>query len=280
MSATAKRTSRKSDSSFSSTIKLQTSQPLIIGHRGASAIAPENTLAAFKQAIADGADGIELDVRLARDGVPVVIHDATLRRTGLKSGTVSRLTSEQLAKVHAGRWFNRTQPKLARSEYSEGRIPTLEQVFEVCRTAQALIYVELKSEKDSSGDELVMAVADLVRRFKFQHRVVVISFDLSAITALKTLDRSIRTGALFGSTRPGKQIWRTDSVLAATGDCGADELLLHRLLARKRLVEKARDRDLPVVVWTVDQPEWIRRARVFSLHALITNNPAKLLLIS
>ena len=60
--------------------------PLIIGHRGASAVAPENTLASFARAFRDGADGIELDVRLARDGVPVVIHDATLSRTRLRKG--------------------------------------------------------------------------------------------------------------------------------------------------------------------------------------------------
>ena len=66
--------------------------PLIIGHRGASAIAPENTLAAFKRAIQDGADGIEFDVRLSQDGVPVVIHDATLARTGLTDGVVAELS--------------------------------------------------------------------------------------------------------------------------------------------------------------------------------------------
>jgi glycerophosphoryl diester phosphodiesterase len=67
--------------------------PLIIGHRGASALAPENTLAAFERAMRDGADGIEFDVRLARDAVPVVIHDAGLRRTGLREGEVESLTS-------------------------------------------------------------------------------------------------------------------------------------------------------------------------------------------
>jgi len=69
------------------------SNPFIIGHRGASAHAPENTLAAFDLAFDAGADGIEFDVRLARDGVPVVIHDATLKRTALREGSVESLTS-------------------------------------------------------------------------------------------------------------------------------------------------------------------------------------------
>jgi glycerophosphoryl diester phosphodiesterase len=72
--------------------------PLIIGHRGASALAPENTLAAFARAFDDGADGIELDVRLARDGVPVVIHDPSLSHTGRLKARVARLTSEVWAK--------------------------------------------------------------------------------------------------------------------------------------------------------------------------------------
>jgi len=224
-----------------------------------------------------GADGIELDVRLARDGVPVVIHDATLRRTGLKAGTVRDLSSEQLAKVDVGTWFNRANPKLARDEYREERLPTLEQVLELCGNRSALIYVELKSDNQESATELARPVAELIRRFKSQQRAVVVSFDLAAITAVKAFDSSIRTGALFGSTRAGKQAYRADSILAATADCGADQLLLHRFLARKKLVEKAVQKDLPVVVWTVDDAQWIQRARTLNVYALITNNPAGLL---
>src|SRR3954452_12059164 len=78
--------------------------PLIIGHRGAAAVAPENTLVSFERALRDGADGIEFDVRLARDGVPVIIHDATLRRTGLRKGLVKNFPSTELSAMNAGRW--------------------------------------------------------------------------------------------------------------------------------------------------------------------------------
>src|SRR5215208_2524413 len=79
--------------------------PLIIGHRGASAVAPENTMAAFREAIATGADGIEFDVRLTRDGVPVIIHDSTLRRTGGLQRRVSDLAASELEQVDVGSWF-------------------------------------------------------------------------------------------------------------------------------------------------------------------------------
>ncbi len=240
-------------------------------------MAPENTLAAFTQALSAGVDGIELDVRLARDGVPVVIHDATLRRTGSRGGVATQLTSEELTKIDAGTWFNLANPKLARREYSEERIPTLAQVFELFRNESRAIYVELKGEKNDVADELGRSVVQLVRRFKFQRRVVLIGFDHAAIAAVKAFDSSIRTGALFGSTRIGGRAWRADSILAATADCGAEELLLHRLLARRKLIAKAHDANLPVVVWTVDDAKWLERARLLKLHAVMTNHPAKLL---
>src|SRR6185436_15775814 len=110
-------------------------RPLILGHRGASAVAPENTLAAFTRAILDGAEGIEFDVRLSRDGVPMVIHDASLRRTALIDRQVCDLTCEQLQMIDVGSWFSQ-KPSEARvlspeSSYSEERLPTLNQVLEL-----------------------------------------------------------------------------------------------------------------------------------------------------
>jgi len=84
--------------------------PLIIAHRGASAHAPENTLAALQLAVDAGAEGVEFDVRLARDGVPVVIHDETLARTALRPERVSDLTSDRLNQIDVGSWFNTKYP--------------------------------------------------------------------------------------------------------------------------------------------------------------------------
>src|SRR5436190_20563712 len=82
-------------------------KPLVIAHRGASGFAPENTLAAFKFALALGADGVELDVQLSADGHPVVIHDSRVNRTTNGTGAVSRLTLDQLQSLDAGSWFDR-----------------------------------------------------------------------------------------------------------------------------------------------------------------------------
>src|SRR5437762_8561762 len=105
--------------------------PLIIGHRGAAAVAPENTLASFARAYQDGAQGIEFDVRLARDRVPVIIHDATLRRTAGRAGFVAALNAAELGATDVGTWFNRRFPALARAEYARTSVPTLAQVLEL-----------------------------------------------------------------------------------------------------------------------------------------------------
>ena len=97
--------------------------PLIIGHRGSSALAPENTMAAFALALEEGADGVEFDVRLARDGVPVVIHDATLERTALRKGRPEDFDSARLQELDAGTWFNRRFPERARDDYSVRACP-------------------------------------------------------------------------------------------------------------------------------------------------------------
>ncbi len=111
--------------------------PLIIGHRGASAIAPENTLAAFTRAIQNGADGIEFDVRLSQDGVPVVIHDATLARTGLIDGVVAELSAEVLGRTDVGSWFGR-RPNADDVDFSGEKLPSLQQVFDLFADSDAL----------------------------------------------------------------------------------------------------------------------------------------------
>jgi glycerophosphoryl diester phosphodiesterase len=251
--------------------------PLIIGHRGASALTPENTLAAFARAIDDGANGVELDVRLARDGVPVVIHDESLRRTALREGLVAETTSSELRKVDAGSWFNRAHPLLALPEYSQEFVPTLDQVLAFFKNqpTKQVIYVEMKT--NHAGDsyvDLSRSVVQLVLNHGLKSHVVVVSFNLMAVAQIKTIDPSIRTGALFEPRRNTVKIIRKHPMIKAALDCGADEILLHRLIARRRIVESSLENHLQPVVWTVDDPKWARRAASLGIGAVITNNPA------
>lgn len=251
--------------------------PLVIGHRGSSAVAPENTIAAFARAMRDGADGFEFDVRLARDGVPVVIHDATLQRTAQMSGVVSDFTSAELKQVNVGSWFNHQHPDVARLEYAKETVSTLEQVFDLTAGTDAILYLEMKSD-ENQVEALAAAVVELLQKGSFAARVIVESFNLSALKAVKRLNADIRTAALFEPRleRPISLLRKMRTVELALR-AGASEIALHHSLAARRVIDKAAHCGLPVIVWTVDNPTWLKRALSPGIHALITNDPARLL---
>lgn len=247
--------------------------PLIIGHRGASAVAPENTLAAFHRAMQDGADGIEFDVRLSRDSVPVVIHDADLRRTAQRSEPIARLSAEELGQVDVGSWFNLSHMNLARPEYSLETVPTLASVFELFEQhPQSRLYVELKCETDEYHI-LAREVAHLIHSYSFLDRTVVESFNLDLVAEIKRLDASIRTAALF-EPRLKPPFLTQRRILNLAARCRADELALNRHLVKRPLIEEATARGLKTVVWTVDDPHWVARRIEFGIEAVITNHPA------
>jgi len=250
-------------------------EPLIIGHRGASALAPENTLAAFTRALHTGADGIEFDVRLSYDGVPVVIHDASLARTALIDRLVSELTSEELQKIDVGTWFDRRQLP-HQTNYAGEKLPTLSQVFDLFRQNNALLHLEMKCGP-SEADSLATAVSNLISGSSILDRVIVESFDLSATAVVKKIDPRIRTAALFEPkfSRPVSTVLRMKMVDLAVA-CGADEIALHHSLASHRLLEKARRAGLSIVIWTVDSAQWVERALSLGVKALITNDPEKM----
>jgi glycerophosphoryl diester phosphodiesterase len=251
--------------------------PLILGHRGASAVAPENTLAAFSRALAAGADGIEFDVRLSRDGVPVVIHDASLKRTGMVDRLVSELSGDELQEIDVGSWFSKRGQNASESFRGE-KLPTLAQVLKLFSGNSGLLYVEMKSDSPDVGLALAAEVVKLVREFRSAERVVVESFDHAAIAAVKLIDLGIRTAALFEPAlrHPLSTMRRLKMVDAALA-VGADEIALHHSLAAARVVEKAAQAGLAVVVWTVDEAIWLTRARSLGIKALIANDPAFML---
>jgi glycerophosphoryl diester phosphodiesterase len=217
-------------------------EPLIIGHRGASVVALENTMPAFEAAIAAGADGIEFDVRLSRVGVPVIIHDDTLSRTHGVRRRVAELTAQEL------RSFG---------------VPGLRELFELMAGNGLLLCLEIKSREP----ELVELCCRIVREFGFEERVIVECFDLNI---LRYVD--LRKAALFEPRMHSEQ-----SVIDRSLAAGATVLALHHRMAKPSLVEKAKLAGLMVVVWTVDDPAWVRRARTMGIAALITNDPARML---
>ena len=249
------------------------SGPLIIGHRGASAHAPENTHAAFERAFADGADGIEFDVRLARDGVPFVFHDATFKRTVMIDGEADDHLSTDLAQIWAGAWFNKRYPERAHPTFIFQQIPTLAQVFE--RYGARTLYAEMKCEDASRRPSLARAVVGLIHKHDLIGRVVVKSFEYDSLAEVKRLAPGVCTAALFGRSWPRPFVPAAE-IIAAAERCGADEISLHHSLLRKATVEEARRRGFGVLVWTVNSPFWLRRARALGVRAVFTDRPGRM----
>ncbi len=249
--------------------------PLIIGHRGASAHSPENTLAAFQMAIDVGADGIEFDVRLAKDGVPVVIHDAELERTGREPGLVSELTSAELSKVDVGSWFNQKFPKRAKPEFRNERIPSLAQVLELCKDSNGLIYIELKPNRTDSR-KLAEAVCDLIRNSPLLPRIILKSFKLGIIPIIRQVLPEVQTAALFEPIVMD-YLRRRRHLLRLTREFGAHQISLHYALVTRKLAKLAVEQGMPVTIWTVDDRKIFKKAKKLGIQAVISNDPAKLL---
>jgi glycerophosphoryl diester phosphodiesterase len=229
-------------------------------------------MAAFDLAIEAGADGIEFDVHLTRDGVPVVIHDDTLLRTGGMSRHISEMSLSELSGIDVGSWFQLNQVK---GIFSGQTIPTLIGLLGWAAAKSTYLYLEMKPDPDQR-ENLAEAVAESLEHFTPMDRVIIESFDLDAIKIVKALSPNIKTAALFEPsvlTPPG---FRTRRLLELAAHAQANEIALHHRLVNERLTARARAEGFEVVVWTVDDPKWITKARALQIAALITNNPALL----
>ena len=164
----------------------EATHPLIFAHRGGAKLAPENTMVAFERGLAAGADGLELDVHLSRDGLPVVIHDLTLERTTNGRGPVASLTAAELAALDAGATFGEAAGFPFR-EHGHG-IPTLEAVL---TRFQTFVIIEMKY----GSAALARAVVEVVRRLGAQTRVCLGSFQQVALDTARTLAPEIATSA-------------------------------------------------------------------------------------
>ena len=250
--------------------------PLIIGHRGASAIAPENTMAAFRESIAVGADGIEFDVRLTRDGVPVVIHDSTLHRTAGLPQRIADLTWPEIKNTDVGSWFARKK-NLPPGSFANETVPSLRELFTLFDSNNLTLCLEMKCDSVAEYAPLAEACCRLVAEYGLKDRVIVECFKLPALTILKQFDAEIKTAALFEPSFSTPSVLSDQSVINQATAVSASYLALHHRLARQGLIEKAKLAGLQVALWTVDDPAWVERARAMGIEALITNDPAAML---
>jgi glycerophosphoryl diester phosphodiesterase len=237
-------------------------RPLVYAHRGGAGLAPENTLLAFETGLSVGADGIETDVRLSRDGVAVLMHDATLDRTTDGTGPVEARTAEELAALDAGCRFER-DGAFPFSGRGIG-VPTLRDVL--VRHRDTSLIVELKS----SDQRLARAVVDEIRATGAAARVTVGSFQKGALDAVRALDAAIRTGADMDDVR--------NSVGGVEAQPAFETFQVPEVYAGLRIVtpafiDRAHAAGVSVTVWTVNHEDDMRRLLGWGVDGLITDRP-------
>lgn len=227
-------------------------QPLVVAHRGGAREAPENTLAALAHAVACGADGVELDVRLAADGVPVVFHDDDLGRFAPRAARIESCGSRELALLDLG---------AHRRRFRGERIPTLAEALAVVAPL-ALLDLELKPGGDP--ERLAAAVTAALDAAALGPSVVVTSFHAALVAAIAAARPGLACGRVL-ETPPRDDAWLALPVVS-----------LSRELARSDLSRRAREAGLRVLVWTENDPRrlatWGRRGA----EAVITDRPARL----
>lgn len=227
-------------------------------HRGASGYAPENTLEAFKMAAEMGADGVELDVQLTKDGEIVVIHDEKIDRTSNKEGLVKDYTLDELKKFN----FNN-----GNEEYSYVQIPTLKEVYELLKPYNMKINVELKTGI-FFYDGIEEKVLKLAKEMDMEDRIIYSSFNHYSVMKIKELESKAETGLLYADG------WINVVEYAENLKVNA----LHPALYNVQydgLIEKCRKSGIKLHVWTVNGEEEMKKLVESGIEAIITNYPDK-----
>jgi glycerophosphoryl diester phosphodiesterase len=233
----------------------------VIAHRGFSAEAPENTLAAIRAAIEVGADMVEIDVTMTADGFAIGLHDEKLDRTTTGKGLPTEWTLAELRKLDAGSWFS--------PDFSDERIPTLTEELEAVKE-RILINVEIKPEAVEHG--VVERVAKLIADQEMHDQVVVSSFSPEALLRIRGVDPAVVTVSLFN-----KELHTGRDPLEIVTEVGSRGLNISHKRVTPELIERCHRHGIPVGVYTVnDQPD-MRRMIDMGVHSIFTDHPDRLL---
>ena len=246
---------------------LESSRPLVFAHRGGCALGPENTLAAFDLGMAAGADGLELDVHLSRDGVVVVHHDDTLDRTTDGTGTLASHTAAELARVDAGCRFVAGGAHPFRNQ-SVG-VPTLGEVLR--RYPATRIIIEMKVDTSAMGE----AVALEVRKAGAAERVCAAGFGCRSAAAARAALPEMAASACH--TEAQIAVYRSLARWPVRGvryhAYQVPESAGRIRVVCPRFIRHSHKANLRVQVWTVDEEADMRRLLAWGADALITNRP-------
>jgi glycerophosphoryl diester phosphodiesterase len=233
-------------------------RPQIFAHRGAKAVAPENTLPAFQSALEMGVAGIELDVHCSKDGKLVVIHDESLERTTSGSGKVGAYTAAELARLDAGSYFN--------PAFAGVGVPTLDEVFDLVGS-RCRVNVEIKSDDPNGGDQVDPLIA-LIDARKLQDQVIVSSFNPPSLIKMRALAPHIQLGLLYYLPMPTflRNAWFTPIIRP-------EALHPYFRLIDADLIAWARAHECAVNTWTVNDVAEARALAELGVDVIMSDVP-------
>lgn len=230
-----------------------------IAHRGASGHCPENTLAAFRRAIELGADMIETDAQLSRDGVVFLCHDETLNRTTNGRGEVAHRTAAELKRLDAGSWFD--------TAFRKERIPTLEEAILAIR-GRVSLNVELKTGHDAPG-LLERETIGLLASHRILDDTVISSFSGRRIRAARQISPRARLAVLV------ERRSRLPRAFELARELRAEAIHPWKNLVTRDFVRKAHGRGLAIRAWSVNTPAEIERLRALGVDGIVTDFPER-----
>lgn len=230
---------------------------LVFGHRGALAYAPMNTIPAFELALEQGADGIELDVHLTKDGELIIVHDFTIDHTTDSEGLVTEKTLAELKALDAGSWFD--------EKFAGTRIPTLNETFEAVGD-NLYINVEIKTfSQDGDGTE--DALARCIDNHKMSERVIVSSFNPYVLKRFRSIAPDIPIGYLLHPMSPIKEPYK---ILPPTE---YEALHLFHEMVNDEQMTFAKEHNLFVNCWTVNETDIALRLKATGVNCVMTDYP-------
>jgi len=229
----------------------------LIAHREASGYAPENTMAAFRKAVAMGLNFIETDLQLSRDARFVAIHDDTVNRTTNGQGSVHDLSLAELRRLDAGSWFG--------SSFTGERIPTLEEILDFAKLHDVVFYLELKPGGSWGGEH---ALIGALRESGEIPRVVVISFDAVIVAAVRKAEPTLMTGLLYDG--------QIEKPIEKALEIGARQLVIRGDLVTPAMIAEAKRNDLQVICWTVNHPAHMRLLASAGVAGIMSDYPDRL----
>jgi glycerophosphoryl diester phosphodiesterase len=233
-------------------------RPLIIAHRGASANAPENTIAAFKLAVDHLADAVELDAMLSQDGEVIVFHDDTVNRTTDGQGYVKDLTFAALRKLDAGSSFS--------TDYANEPIPTLAEVFDAFGKS---LYINIELKNYSSPlDRISEKVGDIIKEYAFQDRVLISSFNPLNLLKIKRILPTVPVALI---TMPGL----LGTILKSPQFQFLSPQIIHPNFSdlNEKFIQKQHKSGRRVHAWTLNESKDLRRLISLNIDGIITDKP-------